>query len=64
LTIISVKTAAELAKVTPGRVRYLILRGTIRADKIGNSWGVYKEDLLKWLEKKKAGRPRRKENNG
>src|SRR5262245_30448838 len=56
--ILSVTEAAELAGVTPGRLRQLIEDGRLRGKKIGNSWAILARDVETFIGRKRgAGRP-------
>jgi excisionase family DNA binding protein len=56
--ILSVTEAAELAGVTPGRLRQLIEDGRLRGKKIGNSWAILARDVDTFMGRKRgAGRP-------
>lgn len=49
---ITSKEAAQLLKVTEGRVRQIILENRVRSRKIGNTRLIKRADILKMLELK------------
>jgi hypothetical protein len=57
--VLDLTEAAEIAGVTPARLRQLIEAGQLRAKKVGNSWAVHTHDLNALLgrENRTAGRP-------
>lgn len=56
--ILSLAEAAELAGVSPGRLRQVIEDGRLRGKKIGNSWAILARDLDAFMGKSRgAGRP-------
>lgn len=56
--ILSLAEAAELAGVTPGRLRQVIEEGRLPAKKIGNSWAILARNLDSYLTRRRgAGRP-------
>ncbi len=56
--ILSLSEGADLAGVSPGRLRQLIEEGRLPGKKIGNSWAILSRDLDTFLGKSRsAGRP-------
>ena len=57
--ILDLNEAAEIAGLTPARLRQLIEAGQLRAKKVGTSWAVHTHDLNAFLgrENRPAGRP-------
>ena len=56
--ILSLAEAADLAGLSPGRLRQLIEEGRLPGKKIGNSWAILSRDLDGFLGKSRgAGRP-------
>lgn len=60
--MLSVEESAKLLKVSPARVRALVAKGTLPAQKIGRVWTLKEEDVMqRVLEKPRSGRPRTEE---
>jgi hypothetical protein len=56
--ILDLTEAAQIAEVTPARLRQLIEAGQLRAKKVGNSWAVHMYDLESLLGRQRGpGRP-------
>jgi len=49
--------AANMAKVTRGRIRQLLLKGRIRGKHFGRDWQVELSSLKEFIENRKTGRP-------
>lgn len=57
--VLSVAESAELLNVSPARVRALVAKGTLPAQKIGRVWTLKEEDVMKRVvQKPRSGRPR------
>lgn len=56
MKIINTKQAAEILKVDQSRIRQLILRGKLPAQKIGRDWAILEKDL-KLVAVRPLGRP-------
>ena len=57
MKITTVNSAAEIAGVTPGRIRILCRTGVIFADRVGRDWIVDTRSLSRWMRSRKNGRP-------
>ena len=55
---ISVKDAAKIIGITESGVRRAILRGSLKAEKIGRDWLISMGDAMDY-QKSLAGRPRK-----
>lgn len=65
-TRFTTRSAAQLLGVSPGRVRQMIGRGQIQAQKEGRDWLICPWDLIPVADRKPgypAGRPRRKKDS-
>ena len=51
--MLTTKDAAELLKVNASRVRQLILRGELKAQKHGRDWHIAKEEVDKYREERR-----------
>ena len=57
--MLSVAESAAILKVSPARVRALIAKGALPAEKAGRAWLLREEDVMQRLSQHaKAGRPR------
>jgi excisionase family DNA binding protein len=55
---ISSKEAAEIAGVTTGYIRRLLLQGRLKGKKIGRDWRVNKKSIQEFVNSpRKTGRP-------
>ena len=56
--VLDLNQAAQIAGVTPARLRQLIEAGQLRGKKIGNSWAILADDLNTLLGRERPpGRP-------
>lgn len=61
--MLSVAESAELLHVSPARVRALVAKGTLPAQKIGRVWTLKEEDVMqRVVQKPRSGRPRAQAN--
>lgn len=51
--LVDVKEASRITGYTLGYLRILAKKGTIEAEKMGNSWVISKVSLLAFVEKQK-----------
>lgn len=61
--MLSVTESAELLHISPARVRALVAKGTLPAQKIGRVWTLKEEDVMqRVVQKPRSGRPRASES--
>lgn len=54
----SAREAAEFLGLSPSLIRRALLRGTLKAEKVGQGWVIYESDLVRFQAKpRKVGPP-------
>jgi len=57
----TVSEAAEYLKISPGRVRQLLIAGRLHGKKFGRDWQITQKALdSKIIQNRKRGRPKKK----
>ena len=51
--LVSTKEAAEILKLTSGRIRQLLLAGALRGRRVGRTWVIDVRDLAHYQEQRR-----------
>ena len=55
--LLSVRDAAEILALSEPRIKQMIYRDELKAEKVGNQWIIFESDLSDVKDRREPGRP-------